>query len=176
MPPILRSPRLVLRPWRDEDLAPFAHLNSDPEVMAWFPGLLDRAASDQLAYRIRTDLAQRGYGLWAVQRRDDPSFMGFVGLKDVPDTLPFAPAIEVGWRLIRSAWGQGLATEAAQEVVRFGFEELNLNTIVSFTVPENLASIRVIRKLGMKKEGHFEHPNLPPGHPLRQHVLYRLRP
>ena len=136
---------------------------------------LSRAASDALAERCAQGIAERGWGAWAVERRDDGMFLGFVGLSPVGTDLPFAPAVEVAWRLQRSAWGQGYATEAAQGALTFGFKQLGLKDIVSFTAVVNQRSAAVMRRLGMNFEGTFEHPRLPEGHALRTHVLYRLR-
>lgn len=171
-----RSPRLLLRRWRDSDREPFARLNADPEVMAHFPGVLDRAASDALADRIEAHFAKHGLGLWAVEVQGGEPFIGFVGLVHVVLDTHFTPAVEIGWRLARSSWGQGYATEAAREACRVAFEELRLPEIVSFTVPANLRSRAVMDRLGMNHDARddFDHPKLAEGHPLRRHVLYRL--
>jgi RimJ/RimL family protein N-acetyltransferase len=166
--------RLRLREWRPEDRAPFAALNADPEVMRWFPGALSRAESDALADRIAAGLSDRGWGLWAVERMRDQEFLGFTGLAPVDFEAPFAPAVEIGWRLARSAWGEGYATEAARRVIRHAFEAMELAELVSFTAVGNERSWRVMERLGMRRDGEFDHPRLPEGHPLRRHVLYRL--
>ncbi len=175
---ILETPRLLLRPWRDEDLAPFAALNADPTVTRYLPSTLTRSESDGLAARIRTELENEGFGVWAVERLDHPArpFIGFIGLSVPTFEAPFTPCVEIAWRLAREHWGAGLATLGAQAVVQHAFTELHLDEIVSFTVPENLASRRVMEKLGMTHDPaeDFEHPSLPSGHPLRRHVLYRL--
>jgi len=173
----VRTARLVLRRWRSEDRAPFAELNADPKVMRYFPSLLDRAASDALIDRIEAGFDERGYGLWAVDRLDTQSFIGFVGLSVPRFEAHFTPAVEIGWRLATSSWGQGFATEAAFRVVAAGFDEFGLDQIVSFTAKLNTPSIAVMRKLAMTHNpvDDFDHPTLPPGHPLQRHVLYRLR-
>lgn len=171
----LRTKRLILRPWREADLAPFAALNADPEVMAHFPKVLDRAESDGLAGRIGEQFATHGFGLWALEVPDSVPFAGYIGLMMVPDAMPFAPAVEVGWRLARAHWGKGYATEAARAAVAYGFDTLGLVEVVSFTVPANARSIAVMARLGMTRAADFDHPKLPVGHPLRLHVLYRLR-
>src|SRR5579872_2594501 len=138
--PQLRTARLVLRPWREEDKEPFAAMNRDPAVMEFFPSDLDRAESDALADRFAAEGVQRGFCPWAVEGADDGTFIGFIGLHEVPDYLSIAPAVEVGWRLARAYWGRGLATEGATEALRYGFGSLDLHEIVSFTSVLNLRS------------------------------------
>lgn len=176
---ILRTARLVLRPFSDDDRAPFAAMNADPEVMEHFPALLSRAESDGLAARIQAHFGAHGWGLFAVEVLGESPFIGFVGLNRPSWTPPFGPCVEVGWRLARAAWGRGYAVEAAREAVRFGFETLGLDEIVSFTVPANVRSRRVMERIGMSHDvaGDFDHPLIAEGHTLRRHVLYRiLRP
>jgi RimJ/RimL family protein N-acetyltransferase len=172
----LHTERLVLREWRVEDQPAFADMNADPAVMAHFPSTLDRTASDALLDRLRDDLTRDGWGLWAVARRDDGTMLGFTGLSRLDFQAPFTPAIEVGWRLRRAAWGHGYATEAARAAVTYGFDLLGLAQIVSITVPANTRSRGVMERLGMRRDPDedFDHPRLPPGHRLRRHVLYRL--
>jgi ribosomal-protein-alanine N-acetyltransferase len=171
----LRTERLLLRQWRDDDLEPFADLNADPEVMRHFPRTLSRAESDTLVQRQRTLIAERGWGLWAVEAPE--GFIGFVGLSEPRFEAHFTPAVEVGWRLARHGWRKGYATEAARAAVGFGFDELGLDEIVSFTFAGNERSRGVMERLGMTRDeaDDFEHPLLPKGDPLRAHVLYRLR-
>jgi RimJ/RimL family protein N-acetyltransferase len=167
--------RLRLRQWRPTDQAPFAAMNADPRVMEFFPSLLDAAASDAMALGLAATIAARGWGLWAVEVKSSGAFAGFVGLNVPAHALPFGPCVEVAWRLSPVHWGQGYATEAAREALRVGFAELGLDEIVSFTVPANLRSQAVMRRLGMRAEPErFEHPALPPCHPLREHCLYRM--
>jgi RimJ/RimL family protein N-acetyltransferase len=177
MPPVttLETPRLRLRAWRDADREPFAALNADPVVMEHFPAPLDRAASDALADRIAGGLAERGWGLWAVEAPDVAPFVGFVGLAVPRFTAHFTPAVEVGWRLARPWWGRGYAPEAAREVVRFAQDGLGLAEVVSFTAEGNVRSRRVMEKIGLTHDpaDDFDHPDLPVGHRLRRHVLYR---
>jgi len=174
----LRSERLLLRQWRGSDYEPFAALNADPAVMEHFPGLLSRGASDTLAEGQRRMIDERGWGLWAVEVPGGESFVGFVGFATPRFDAHFTPAVEVGWRLARDHWGKGYATEAATAVLRFGFDDLGLEEIVSFTTVANGRSRRVMERLGMTHDpvDDFEHPVLPVGHPLRPHVLYRIRP
>lgn len=153
-------------------------MNADPEVRAHFPGLLDRRESDASAARIRDHIARRGYGFWAVEVPGATPFAGFVGLMDVTVRVPFAPAVEAGWRLARAHWGKGYATEAARAALADGFGRLGLPEIVAFAVPANLRSRQVMEHLGMTRDpaDDFDHPGLPAGSPLRRHVLYRIRP
>ena len=172
----LETKRLRLRHWRDADLAPFAALNADPVVMEFFPSLLTRAESDALAERIRRGLAERGWGLWAVESRDVGAFLGFVGL-DIPGVdLPVSPCVEIGWRLAAAHWGSGYASEAARAALAFGFDELRLHEIVSFTAVGNRRSRAVMERIGLTWSGEtFEHPRLALDSPLRTHVVYRAR-
>jgi RimJ/RimL family protein N-acetyltransferase len=176
-PAILTSERLLLRQWREADRAPFAALNADPAVMAFFPGTLDRAESDALAARIAGDLERRGFGFWAVEAPGRAGFIGFVGLSIPSFEAPFTPCVEIAWRLAREHWGLGYATEAARAALAFGFGDLGLAEIVSFTAAANRPSRRVMERLGMQRSpsDDFAHPLLPEGHRLRGHVLYRLR-
>jgi RimJ/RimL family protein N-acetyltransferase len=175
--PALRTERLILRPWREEDLALFAALNADPAVMGHFPSVLTRAESDALATRIRADLAERGFGLWAVEAPGVAPFIGFIGLAVPRFEAHFTPCVEIGWRIAREHWGRGYATEAARAALAYGLGRLRLDEIASFTAVGNLRSRRVMEKIGMTHDpsDDFDHPNLPPGHPLRRHVLYRIR-
>ncbi len=172
----LTTSRLKLRQWRDADLAPFAALNADPEVMRYFPAAMTRAQSDEFAGYVRDAIERQGWGLWAVEVIDGPSFVGFVGLNRVSFEAHFTPTVEVGWRLARPFWGNGYATEAGAAALTFGFEQLDLEEIVSFTSPLNEPSIRVMCRLGMRHDaaGDFDHPRVAEGSPLRRHVLYRL--
>jgi ribosomal-protein-alanine N-acetyltransferase len=175
--PEIATQRLRLRGWRPADRAPFAELNADPEVTRYLSGVLDRAGSDALVDRTVGHWQAFGFGLWAVERTEDRRFLGFTGLSRPAFVARFTPAVEVGWRFARAAWGNGYATEAAAAAVGFGFDIAGLEEIVSFTVPDNQRSRRVMERLGMTRDpaDDFDHPSLPPGHPLRRHVLYRLR-
>lgn len=177
MPNLIESatPRLLLRQWRSSDRAPFAALNADPRVMEFFPSPLTRVESDALADRCATHIAESGWGVWAVERKDTGDFVGFVGLHVPTAPLPFSPCTEAAWRLAFDHWGHGFATEAAREALRIGFEVRGLEEIVSFTVVANRRSRAVMERLGMTESGLFEHPNVAIGSPLREHCLYRLR-
>jgi RimJ/RimL family protein N-acetyltransferase len=165
-----------LRRWRQADREPFANLNADPVVMEHFPGVLSREESDAMVDRVESQFDELGYGLWVVEAPENAPFMGFVGLSVPNFRAHFTPAVEIGWRLDRPFWGQGIATEAARLALADGFGRIGLSEIVSFTVPANLRSIRVMERLGMTHNpaNDFEHPRLPEGHRLRRHVLYRL--
>jgi ribosomal-protein-alanine N-acetyltransferase len=173
----LRTERLLLRQWRDEDRAPFAELNADPIAMEHFPAPMTRAESDAFVDRMRDRLEENGWGLWALERADTGEFLGFTGLAFFADGLPFAPATEVGWRLRREHWGNGYATEAGHAALEYAFDVLALDEVVSMTAVSNVASQRVMQRLGMTRDpaDDFDHPRLPEGHPVRPHVLYRIR-
>ncbi|AYM78800.1 N-acetyltransferase [Janthinobacterium agaricidamnosum] len=171
----LATPRLLLRQWRDSDLAPFAALNADPRVTAYFPTALSRNASDAMARRCSGLIAGRGWGLWAVTLRENNAFIGMTGLHSPDAQLPCSPCVEIGWRLAFDYWGQGYAQEAAHAALQVGFERLQLPEIVSFTALPNVRSSTLMARLGMRRDAAtFEHPALPPGHALRTHCLYRL--
>jgi RimJ/RimL family protein N-acetyltransferase len=175
--PRLLTDRLLLREWQPADREPFAAMNADARVAEFLAGKLDRAGSDALLERIEAHWASDGFGLWAVERRADGSLLGFTGLAAPPFEAHFTPAVEIGWRFAAWAWGHGYATEAARAALRFGFVDLDLHEVVSFTVPANLRSRAVMERIGMTRDpaDDFDHPRLPPGHPLRRHVLYRLK-
>lgn len=151
-------------------------MGADPAVMEHFPGLLDRAESDALVDRAAAGWDANAFGLWVLERRADGQFLGFAGLSRPSWEAHFTPAVEVGWRLARDAWGHGYATEAARAALAYGFETVDLDEIVSYTVLANLRSRAVMERLGMMRDpaDDFDHPRLPPGSPLRRHVLYRL--
>lgn len=180
LPPIeLDTARLRLRTWREADRAPFAALNADPAVMEFFPALQSRIQSDASIDAWMAQFAERGFSNWAVETRDGNAFIGFVGLSVPRRQLPFAcasPCVEIGWRLARTAWGQGYASEAARGALAVGFERLGLDEIVSFTALGNARSRAVMQRIGMHLDpaGEFDHPALPEGHVLRRHCLYRL--
>lgn len=165
----------MLRGWRETDLAPWASLNADPEVRKHFPGVLTREQSDASVARFRAELDRRGWGWWAVEVIDTGEFIGFAGLDPVEDVMPFT-GVEAGWRLARSAWGHGYATEAARAVVGFGFESLALPEVLAVTTVTNLRSQAVMRRIGMSRDPaeDFDDPTVPPG-PLRPSVVYRVR-
>ncbi len=174
----LSTGRLLLRPWRRDDLDPFAALNADPRVMQFFPSVLSRRDSDALGGRIAAYIDRHGWGLWAVEVSGVTPFAGYIGLSVPAFVAPFTPCVEIGWRLAHEHWGRGYATEGARAALAFGFAALKLEQIVSFTVPANVRSRRVMERLGMTRDpaDDFDHPGLPAGHRLRRHVLYRIHP
>ncbi|GAA0310374.1 GNAT family N-acetyltransferase [Psychrobacter aestuarii] len=174
-PATLTSERQYLRQWQASDFAPFAYLNADTEVMRYFPNVLSPDISDKIAKKCQALIAQNGWGLWAVCRKRDGQFMGFVGLNQTDAAMPFAPAVEMAWRLDKAYWGQGYATEAAQAALRFAFEQLLLDEVVAFTATINIPSQRVMQRLGMQnRQQNFYHPALADSHPLAEHVLYSI--
>jgi len=175
-PPELHTDRLLLRTWTDDDLEPFAAINADPAVMRHFVSVKDRTGSDELVGKIKSHFRAFGHGLFAVERKRDRALLGFTGLAVVPFTAHFTPAVEIGWRLGSQYWGNGYATESAEEVLRFSFEDAQLETLVSFAVPANRASIAVMERIGMHHDpaDDFDHPAFPPDHRLCRHALYRL--
>jgi RimJ/RimL family protein N-acetyltransferase len=173
--PELRTERLVLRAWRDSDRDPFADLNADPVVMEHFPASLTPEQTYAFVDRIVDGWTTNGLGLWAVEVPGVSRFIGFVGLSVPGFESFFTPCVEVGWRLARTAWGQGYASEAARAALSFGFSERGLDEIVSFTTTANARSQAVMQRIGMTHDpaDDFDHPNTPGWHGQR-HVLYRL--
>ena len=170
----IHTKRLLLRRWCDSDRAPFAAINADPEVMRYFPAVLDRAESDQLIDRIEDRFDQQGFGLWALEIRESGEFIGFTGLNSMPDGVPGSGDQEVGWRLDQRTWHKGYATEAARAALDVGLNRLGLPVIWSMTAVINLPSQAVMRRLGMVRHGLFDHPRIVMGHALRPHVVYGI--
>jgi 3-dehydroquinate dehydratase/shikimate dehydrogenase len=175
-PLIIRTDRLVLRQWKQEDLEPFSSLNADPKVMEYFPGLKTKEESDHSVSLMSGHIKKCGWGFWAASLAEAGEFIGFIGLEDVHFKTDFTPAVEIGWRLAFKYWGKGYATEGALASLRYGFETLKLDEIVSFTAVGNMRSRAVMERIGMRHDskGDFDHPKLSEGHPLRRHVLYRV--
>ncbi len=174
---VLETERLLLRPWDDADRDVYAAMSADPEVMKYFPAeLMTRAAADAFVDRNQQGFAERGWGWFAVQERASGAFVGVAGLAPVRFEAPFTPAVEIGWRLVRGAWGKGFATEAARASVTFAFDELGLDEVVALAVPANEKSLAVMRRLGMTHDpaDDFAHPLVPEDDPLCLCVVYRL--
>jgi RimJ/RimL family protein N-acetyltransferase len=173
-PVTLHGPRVTLRPWRlPEDLDPLFAINGDPAAMRFFPNVHDRAESDSWGRRIAADFATRGWGFWAVDLPGE-GMVGSVGIKPAPFEADFTPATEIGWRIAPRFQRQGLAEEAARLALAYGFGPARLDRIVAWTPLGNEPSWRLMEKLGMRRDRIFDHPSLPPGHPLRQHLLYAI--
>ncbi|SDQ32435.1 Protein N-acetyltransferase, RimJ/RimL family [Thermostaphylospora chromogena] len=173
----VETERLIMRRWREEDREPFAAMNADPEVMEHFPAPLTREQSDAMIDRIERAFDEQGYGLWALEEKATGRFIGFTGLVWQRFEAPFTPALEVGWRLARHAWGRGYATEAGRRAIEEGFARTEVDEIVSITAVGNVRSRAVMERLGLTRDpaDDFDHPLIPEGHPLRPHVLYRIR-
>jgi len=168
------SERLVFRSWTQEDKDEFRKLNADQEVMKYFPDVLSHEESDLVFDRIRKNMAEKGYGLWAVEIKESGDFIGFIGFNNADFRAFFTPCIEIAWRLKSEAWGKGFATEGAKRCLRFGFENLGLSEVCSFTSVENTRSEKVMKRIGMIKIAEFDHPEVPEDSTLRKHILYRI--
>lgn len=172
---MIETERLILRRWRPEDREPYAAMSADPEVMDWLgQPPMTRAQSDAQVDRFEAQFEQLGHGFFAVERKADGAFLGFAALAPIPPGPPRPEGCEIGWRLARQAWGNGFATEAAIALLDFGFEQLKLAEIVSFTARTNLRSQAVMRRIGLIPDPaqDFDHPALADGDPLRGHVVY----
>lgn len=171
----VQTEQVILRQWRAEDRPLFASINADPKVMKYFPNTLSRQQSDALVDRVSNDIDASGWGFWAAEKVDTAEFIGFVGINYSADGLPFAPCVEIGWRLGSQYWGQGLATEAAKGAMAYAFTHASVEKLVSMTSLLNTASERVMQKLEMTKSPNtFLHPKIAQGHALQEHVLYEL--
>ncbi|MBO9631866.1 MAG: GNAT family N-acetyltransferase [Chitinophagaceae bacterium] len=171
---LFKSARLGFRNWTDADIAPFAALNADPVVMEFFPNTRTYDETASLVDKFRHDFEQNGFCFFAVDQLDTGAFIGFIGLNKPSFDAYFMPCVEIGWRLIKSVWGQGFATEGAIRCLEYAFDELNLEEVYSFTALINKRSERIMQKAGMEKVGEFSHPVLEAHHPLAMHSLYRL--
>lgn len=174
---MLQTERLRLRRWLPSDYEPFAHLNADQDVMRYFETTRTRQESDDTIERLENHISEHGFGFWAAELRSSGTFVGFVGMQHVPADMPFAPAVEIGWRLDKAFWGQGLAPEAARACLVYAFSHLQLDEVVSFTAESNMPSRRVMEKIGMKrdKSRDFDHPSVSEGSNLKGHVFYYLK-
>lgn len=174
--PVLRTERLRLRGWRDDDLDALAAMNADPEVMRYFPACLEREQSASMMQRNAAHIERHGFAWWALEVPGVTAFAGAASLLMPGFEAHFTPCLEIGWRLPRAHWGKGYASEAAAAVVDFAFGEAQLDALVAFTAVANERSRKVMARLGMtyREEDDFGHPTLALDHPLRHHVLYRL--
>ena len=171
----LSTDRVLLRPWRDSDYSPFFAMSFDPLVSEYLPPFPDKKASDNFLDQLRSNFSKNGWGFWALEHKESGAFMGMAGMHEPgPEFGVGRSCVEIGWRLAPSFWGKGLATEAAREVLRFAFDELKLDEVVSFTALGNTRSIAIMKRLGMELETQFDLQLLPPGHPHRPHYLYVL--
>lgn len=171
----LETQRLIMRQWREADRAVFARLNADTHVMAYLPGVLNESESDELVDRIEALIAGRGWGLWALELKQNQKFIGFAGLHEPTYDLPFTPCVEIGWRLAKDHWGKGYATEAAGAALDYAFNVLSLNEVYSFTSVINKKSSAVMQRLNMLDTGqNFVHPMLSANDKLREHVLFKI--
>ena len=172
----LQTPRLILRQWQDSDISTFIAMNQDPRVMEFFPEVWSEEKSRSAVEKTREEFARNGFGKFALELKESGEFVGYVGLAEVNFDSHFTPAIEIGWRLASQHFGRGYATEAAREVLRFAFEELQLKEIVAFTVPQNSSSLNFMKKIGMTRDlnGDFFHPNIETKHKFASHVLYKI--
>lgn len=174
---MIETSRLILRSWQDSDTEPFIKLNQDKEVRRYFPNLLTPEETIANINKIKNNFVTRGFSWYAVELKENHKFIGFIGLEVPSFETHFTPCIEIGWRLDREYWGQGLATEGALKCLELGFNEYNFNEIVAFTAKINKPSERVMQKLGMTYDpaDDFYHPKLPKESPLCQHILYRIK-
>lgn len=174
---VIKTPRLILRPWCDEDHAPYAALNADPEVRRYWPTTLNREESDAQAARLQKHIDEHGFGFWAVEAPSVADFIGFIGLMHAQSDLPFAPAVEAGWRLARPYWRRGYATEGALAALADGFGRLGLQEIVAYAVAINAPSRRVMERIGMTHDpaDDYDHKDREPNDPLCRHVVYRKK-
>ncbi|MGN6676360.1 MAG: GNAT family N-acetyltransferase [Streptosporangiaceae bacterium] len=170
----VRTDRLLMRRWLDSDREPFAALNGDPETMTYFPATMTRASSDALVEVIEARFEHQGYGLWALEVAETGQFIGFTGLNPMPDDVPGAGGVEVGWRLAKYAWHFGYATEAAKAALDVAFGAVGLSEIWSMTAVLNEPSQAVMRRIGLTEVARFDHPRIEVGDPLRPHVTYHL--
>lgn len=172
----IETKRLILRPWKEEDLEPFAQLNADPQVMQYFPAVKTFEESTLEYNAILEHFKKHGYGWWAVSEKNGTNFIGFIGLRYIDFPASFTPAVEIAWRLAYDYWGKGYATEGANASLDYGFKVLELSEIIAVTSIPNIRSQAVMKRIGMhhNTKDDFDHPKLPEGHPLIRHVVYRL--
>lgn len=173
---MLTTDRIVLRRWQPNDREPFAAINADADVMRYFDKPRNRAESDATADRLEAHINDHDFGFWAAELKETGEFIGFIGIEHTSPDLLCSPAVEIGWRLDKRFWGKGLAPEGARACLAYAFSKLKLEEVVSFTAEGNVPSMRVMEKIGMKRDvsADFDHPAIPEGHPIRRHVFYRI--
>lgn len=169
----IETPRLLLRDWKKEDIPSFTAMNSDPTVMKYFLKRLDKKESLEFYNKIQEEFLMYGYGLYAVEKKENGAFIGYTGFHNITFDVDFAPGVEIGWRLRHEEWNQGFATEAAKACFEYAKKHLPFRTIWSFTSLPNKSSEKVMQKIGMERIKEFSHPAVPENHPLKQHVLYK---
>ncbi len=170
----IETPRLILRHWQESDIEPLAMLNADKKVMEFFLKPLNKDESYQLYIKAKDELLSYGYGVYAVELKEDRKFIGFVGFHQIPFDMDFTPGIEILWRLVAEKWNQGYATEAASACLEYAKKQFNFKEIYAFTSILNKRSERVMQKIGMQKVKDFNHPLVQPDNPLYRHVLYKI--
>lgn len=173
---IIETERLLLRTWLPKDIEPYYLINQDPKVIEYLLGPLSQEKVETFITRANTQQKERGFTLWAVELKESQHLIGFIGLNYTDWESKFTPAVEIGWRLGSQYWNKGYATEGAKAALKYGFEKMGLNEIISFTVPENVRSIQIMKKIGLKRDVHsdFSHPKLSLDHKLSKHILYRI--
>lgn len=170
----IETPRLILRSWKDEDILPFAKLNSDPNVMKYFLKPLTYEESVEFMQSIKDEIALYGYGTYAIEEKASGAFVGLTGFHNIAFEADFVPGIEIGWRILPEYWNRGYVTEAAKACLAYAKSDLHLTEVLAFTSLPNKSSERVMQKIGMKKVKNFNHPLVPVEHPLLEHVLYQV--
>ena len=174
----IKTKRLILRDWQESDIEPFVQMNLDRDVRRYFPSLQTREESILYAHNAQRGIRDRGFGLFAVERKDTNEFIGFTGIHvlEADDNLDFEflPCVEIGWRLKKKHWNQGFATEAAKGVLKFVQRQTDIKEIYAFTAVRNKPSINIMEKLGMEEVRTFDHPAIIDGHALKPHVLYKI--
>lgn len=171
---LFESERLGFRTWEDIDAKPFTAINSDDQVVKYLPGKRNLEQTKEFISRIKAHFDKHGYGLYAAELLEGREFIGYIGFQHFDFDVPFSPGLEIGWRLTPHTWGQGLATEGAMACLKHGWRQLGLTKVYSFAAQGNIKSERVMQKIGMTKQGEFEHPKLEKGHRLKRHVLYSI--
>ena len=173
----IKTKRLILRDWQESDVKTFIRMNQDPDVRRYFPSLQTPEESVEYARTAQKCIVDRGFGLFAVERKDTKEFIGFTGIHvlEADDTLDFdfLPAIEIGWRLQKKHWNQGFATEAARAVLKFVERQTDIKEVYAYTSVRNIPSINIMEKIGMEPVKTFDHPGIMDGHSLKRHVLFK---